>query len=268
MRRFSHLIDRAVGAGLARKAQRQTEFFRYRCVDRDRREDAHGRTGREATERLRAKLHPVPFLALLVIRKPVDLIEVIIGRHVPRIGFAHRRLHRSKVRAVVLGAGDENDPFQMRCGAVDGRDRVDQHVAVRGGIGGKIRRASGAGLKCRVEDVGDVRQRGELAVRLFGIEQIDGNVPVARAVRRRSPRQTDHLPVASLHEPLDDVTPDDPERANHDRFLLHPRLPQTVWRATRCLAAISTASAGGQGCHCRRGRCCGLSPRRRGVRAP
>jgi cytochrome b len=32
-----------------------------------------------------------------------QLIEVIIGRHVARIGFAHRRLQRSKVHAIVLG---------------------------------------------------------------------------------------------------------------------------------------------------------------------
>src|SRR5512136_2017326 len=109
----------------------------------------------------------------------------------------------------------------MRCGAIYGGDRVHQHLAIWTSIRGEVQCASGSGLECRVEDVCDVGQLSELAFRVFGVKQIDCDMPVTRPVRRLSSRQTHHLPIGLLDEPLDDVAPNDTERTNNDRLILH-----------------------------------------------
>ena len=90
-------------------------------------------------------------------------------------------------------------------------------------------------MECRVKDVCDVRLLSELAFRLLGIKQIDGNMPIARAIRRLSPRQTNHLPIALLDEFFDDVEPDNTERTDNDRLFLHalPHLQGGLSHRTR-----------------------------------
>ena len=43
----------------------------------------------------------------------------------------------------------------------------------------------------------------------------------ARLVMCLSSRQTNYLPLALLDKPLDDVMPNDTERPNNDRLILH-----------------------------------------------
>src|ERR1039458_7007777 len=69
--------------------------------------------------------------------------------------------------------------------------------------------------------MGNIRQVGELACGVFGIKQVDDNVSVARPVWLLSSRQTNHLPIAFLDEPLNDVTANDTERTDNDRLILH-----------------------------------------------
>lgn len=155
---------------LARKAQRQTELFRYRSVNRNCRKDAHWRARCKAAERLRAKLHPVPLFSFLVGCEPINLIEVIIWPHVARIALAHWRLQRPEMDAVIFGAGDKHHTFETRRGASYGSDRVHQHVAIWARVGREVRCASGSSLECRVEAVCDVRQLSQLEFRIFGVK--------------------------------------------------------------------------------------------------
>jgi len=77
-------------------------------------------------------------------------------------------------------------------------------------------------MECRIENMGDVRQVGELAFGGCGIKQVDGNVPIARSIRLRSSRQPNHLPIVFGDEPFDDVSTNDTEGTNNDRLFLHP----------------------------------------------
>lgn len=67
----------------------------------------------------------------------------------------------------------------------------------------------------------DVRQLSELVVCVFGIKEIDCDMSVAWSVRRLSSRQTHHLPIGLLGELLGDVAPNDTERTDNDRLILH-----------------------------------------------
>ena len=84
-----------------------------------------------------------------------------------------------------------------------------------------MRCASGSSLECCVEDVCDARHLSELASRIFGVKQIDCDMPVTLSVRRLASRQPHHLPIGLLNEPLGDVAPDDTKCSDNDSLILH-----------------------------------------------
>jgi hypothetical protein len=110
------------------------------------------------------------------------------------------------------------------CRAIYGGDRVHQHLAIWTRIGGEIRCAYGSGLEHRIEDECDVCQVSELAFRVFGVKEIDGDVTVTWPVRRFPSRQPHYSPIRLLNEPLDDVASNDPERTDNDRLILRARM--------------------------------------------
>ena len=123
------------------------------------------------------------------------------------------------MRTVVFGAGDQHDAGQRgaaRSIAVTALTSMSRFGAMFSRI---ARGGAGRGLKRGVEDVRGVVQAGELVRRLLGVEQIDGDVPVARRGLGAPARQADDRPVALLDEPRDDVAPDDAERADDDGLL-------------------------------------------------
>ena len=68
-------------------------------------------------------------------------------------------------------------------------------------------------------------------------------MPVAWPVRRLSSRQTHHLPIGLLDEPLDDVAPNDTERTDNDRLILHVLVVGSVCTCIHVMLP-STARAG------------------------
>ena len=148
--------------------------------------------------------------------EPVDLVEIIVGAGVARIALARRRPVGPEMRPVVFRAGDQHHAAQAQRGPLDRRDGVDQHGAVRRDVFGIARGGAGRGLKRRVENVRGVAQAGELVRRLLSVEQIHGDVAIARRGLGGAARQADDGPVALLEQPRDDVAPDHAERADDD----------------------------------------------------
>ena len=67
----------------------------------------------------------------------------------------------------------------------------------------------------------DVRQPSELVFRVFGVKEIDCDMPIALPVQRLASRQPYHLPIGLLDEPLGDVAPNDTKRTDNDSLILH-----------------------------------------------
>ena len=74
-------------------------------------------------------------------------------------------------------------------------------------------------------------------------------MPVAWPIRRLSSRQAHHLPIGILDEPLDDVAPNDTERTDNNRLILHTLsywaereavLTTGVLNYFHCFIAVST----------------------------
>jgi hypothetical protein len=109
----------------------------------------------------------------------IELNIMHLMKCTPARGSAQR--HIVSIPAIALSATlAVRTAWTIRsCRAIYGGDRVHQHLAIWTRIGGEIRCAYGSGLEHRIEDVCDVCQVSELAFRVCGVKEIDGDVTVA-----------------------------------------------------------------------------------------
>ena len=189
---FGDLIQRVIGADFPGKPQRQTQFLAHGGIDSDRGKNAHRRARSEAAERLRPQFDPIPGLALLEGGQPVDLVEVVVGRHVPGVALACRCREGPEVRAVVFRARHQDHARELGRCLGDGRDGIDQHVAIGSDVGGVARSCPRRSLERCIENVRDVGEPGKLGLYVLLVQQVDGDVAVARPAGGVAPRQADN----------------------------------------------------------------------------
>src|SRR4029450_3626051 len=87
----------------------------------------------------------------------------------------------------------------------------------------------------------DVAEAFQLAGDILGVEQVDGDVRVARCGLGQPARQADDLPVAFGQKLVDDVAPDDAERA-HDHGFLRRRLHAAL-ATVPCASSVSISAS-------------------------
>src|SRR4029453_158696 len=87
----------------------------------------------------------------------------------------------------------------------------------------------------------DVAEPFQLASDILGVEQVNGDVAVARCGLGRPARQADDLPVAFGQKLVDDVAADDAERA-HDQGFLRRRLHAAL-ATVPCASSVSISAS-------------------------